>query len=156
MTRADIEQEIRAILREATVSTVETPWNYTSDDFTPQIRSALRHLAAKGLSLVTVMADDDTLSTEPEDAEGVLIALFVAHRLISGDLTQKLMDGELGVIFKTGSDYMDTTTAARQFAAVSADLASRLEIALAMMLADQDTGVNNVFGLQSAPNDQGQ
>lgn len=161
MTRADIEEEIRAFLREAQAPTVEKPWNYTSADFTPQIRSALRHLGIAyqavlpGAAPTAVMAADGSFTTEPGDSEGLLIAYFVAARLLNGDLVQKLMDGELGIIFKTGSDYMDTTQASRSFKEMADYAQLKYDALLVMTLANLDSGTLNVYGLQGMATDAG-
>lgn len=161
MTRAEIEEEIRAILREVQVGTVQNPWTFTSDDFTPQIRSALRQLAVKYATVLIsakpegVMDTTGAFTTEPGDAEGILIAQFVAMRLIKGDLIQKLMDGELGVIFKTGSDYIDTTQASRAFKDAADDLQMEFNAGLTIQLTNLDQGTNNIFGLNRAPTDAG-
>jgi len=148
MQKAEVYEEIRALLREPQVNTVTKPWNYRDEDIVPQIRSALRYLrTGSGLAAVVGAMDaTGTFAPEPTDMEGMLIALFVAHRLIGGDLTQKLAAGELGVLFKTGGDTIDTKQASSEFQKVASAYADRFNVMLAIALANQDGGSNSVIG----------
>lgn len=147
MTKAELIEEVRSLLNEAQLSTVEKPWHYTDVEFIPQIRSALRFLRTRGVATTGVMDKDGTFSTEPStEVEGALIALYVAEKLISGDLTQKLADGELGVIFKAGSDLIDTKVAAQSFSKAASGMADQFQTLLTIALSNADGGLNSVFG----------
>lgn len=147
MTKAELIEEVRSLLREAQLDTVSKPWHYTDVDFVPQIRSALRFLRTRGLAVAGVMDKDGTFSVEPADEmEGSLIALFVAAKLVSGDLTQKLADGELGVIFKAGSDLIDTRSAAQSFSKTATEFYDQFQSLLTIALTNADGGLNSVFG----------
>jgi hypothetical protein len=149
MTKDEVFEEIRAALNEAQVNTVSKPWHYTDVDIVPQVRSALRNMRIIGIPTLADMDPSGDFTTEPTELEGVLIALFVANRLLSGDLMQKLLDGELGVIFKSGPDMMDTKMAAAGFQQSADKFMFRFDVLVAIALSGVSLG-DNVFGSQDA------
>jgi hypothetical protein len=155
MNKLELYEEIRALLREPQQATTSNPWNYTDTDFAPQVRSALRHMRAKGLTVVGVMDAAGQFSTAPTEREGMIIALFVADRLISGDLMQKLQDGELGVVFKTGSDLIDTKQAAREFSSTASAYRTEFQTLMAIALADGVNANSSVYSGTVPQSDEG-
>lgn len=148
MDKATLYEEIRALLREPQVQSVADPWEYKDQDFVPQVRSAIRHLAARGVLVVAVMDTNGEFTTDPAEKEGLLIALFVADRLLSGDLIQKLKDGELGIYFKSGVDIIDTRQAERAFGVAATRYRDDFQALLTMVLTDQDGGADSIYGDQ--------
>lgn len=155
MNETDIFEEIRAILREPQVSSVANPWNYTDADLIPQVRSAIRNLRARGYAAEAEMGADGVFVTEPSETEGMLLCYFVAERLLSGDLLQKLMDGELGVVFKAGADMIDTKTSAMSFSAAGDRFRDEFRTLLAIAMAGEDNG-DSVLSSQTIQSDDGE
>lgn len=155
MDRDELFEEIRTLLREPQTATVANPYRYTDLDLVPQIRSALRYLRTTGVPSDAVMDTTGTLTTEPDETEGMLIAFRVAAMLLSGDLIKKLNDGELGVLFKAGPDTLDTKTATKSFETAAASYQQEFQKLLTIVLADVDGGTNNVFGSQNAVTEGG-
>lgn len=147
MDKAELIEEIRALLREPQEHLVSQPWTYIETEFYPQIRSAMRHLTAKGVATANIgaMATDGSLTSEPSARCGVLIALAVANRLLTGDLMRKLRDGEMGVIFRAGSDFIDTKQAAKGFETAASNYQQDFDTLLAIELANADGG-DKFFG----------
>lgn len=152
MTKAETIEEIRALLREPQRDTVSDPWNYRELDLVVEIRSALRNLHVMGLAPAVTMDESGTFASDPTETEGVLISLFVAERLISGDLIQKLIDGELGIYLNAGGDVIDTKTATIAFKEAAARIRDRFDTIISVGLATKDGSVPvaaAVFGCQS-------
>jgi hypothetical protein len=148
MTKAELFEQIRALLLEPQVSTVSNPWHFSDEEIVPQVRSAIRHLRVKGFLALAVMDLDGQLTTEPDETEGMLISYFVAEKLLTGSLVQKLNAGELGVIFKAGSDLIDTKQAAKEFSSVAVEYGVQFDAFFIIAQANADGGVNNTFGDQ--------
>lgn len=146
MNKDEIYEEIRALLREPQVGTVENPWRYDDYDLEIMCKSALRNLRIKGIPVTSAFTHEGELEPIPSETEGVLIALFVASRLLTGDLTQKLMDGELGIYFKAGPDVIDTQTVARHFHTVADKYDREFRTMLTVALTNLDGGDANVYG----------
>ena len=136
MGMEEVIEEIRTLLREPQETTVENPWNYAAAELTPQIRSSLRHLRVSGLNLLATMDDAGAFVTDPTEIEGVLISLFVAERLISGDLIQKLLEGELGIYLNAGGDVIDTKTATLAFRSAADRLRYRYDTLVQVSVAN--------------------
>jgi len=112
----DIEQlfeEIRFQLNEALFDTLEEPWTYENLQLERGIRSAMRHLRSLGISFNQTMDANGSLSAPVDEEIGMLISYRVSATLLKGDLLIKLMRGQLGMLYKTGGDVIDTKTAAR-------------------------------------------
>jgi hypothetical protein len=146
MTKDEIYEEIRTQLREAQEATVQTPWRYDDGDLVPQIRSAIRYLNVLGVQNVGVMNTSGEFTTEPSPVIGLCIAYRIVHRLLTGDLMRKLLDGELGVVFRSGSDYIDTKTASQSFALIAERAEGEFSLLLAAAMANADGGASSVFG----------
>lgn len=127
MTKAEVIEEIRALVREPQEATVDNPWNYAEAELITQVRSALRHLRVFGINVQGSIDEQGEFVSLPTESEGVMIALFVAERLISGDLIQKLLDGELGIYLNAGGDVIDTKTATTAFRDAAKNLRARLD-----------------------------
>lgn len=150
MTKAEWLEEIRVLLHDAQVETVAQPWTYAEPDLLIQIRSALRSLRAKGVLTTAVVDAAGEVTSEPTtDTEALCVAYIVAARLTQKDLVGKLRDGELGVLFKAGSDLIDTKQAARQFESVGSSYAAEAQRLLMLLIADADAGTESFFGEQS-------
>ena len=145
----EIFQEIRTPLKEAQENTVDDPWEYIDDDLLIYVQSALRQIRATGLVLESTIQEDGTLDPQPSEAQGVLISLHVADSVLSGDLTKKLRDGELGLMFRSASDVIDTKTAAIHFTKSSERIMSRFEILLTRLLSLETDATSAVFGEQT-------
>ncbi|MBU8920977.1 MAG: hypothetical protein KOO63_03870 [Bacteroidales bacterium] len=77
------------------------------------IETANSLLAAYGITTgVTVDTDAVSLSADPADAIGLLLAYQCASSLIADDLVNRLKNGELGISFKTGASEITTNQAA--------------------------------------------
>lgn len=151
MTKAETIEEIRALLREPQRDTVADPWNYRDLDLVVEIRSALRNLHVVGLAPTVTMDEAGVFGSDPTETEGVLIALFVAERLLSGDLIQKLIDGELGIYLNAGGDVIDTKTATIAFKDAATRIRDRFDTIISVGLATSAGGVPiaaAVFGCQ--------
>lgn len=149
MTKAELFEEIRSLLREPQIETVSDPWLYSDEDLEVQVRSALRHLRVLGLSVQAVWDENlKDFTTLPTEREGILIALIVAERLLTGDLIQKLYDGELGTYINAGGDVIDTKTATRAFQAAADRFRERIDLMVAVVNARDGNGehVAALFG----------
>jgi len=117
MSKPEVYEEIRSLLREPQTDSVADPWNYTDGEIGVQVTSGLRNLRTMGV----ISLNDVTFTIEGgfnralSEAEGIMLCLFVAQRLLSGDLVQKLLEGELGIYLNAGGDVIDTKTATRTF-----------------------------------------
>jgi hypothetical protein len=148
MTRDEIIAEIRAQMLEAQQNTVANPWNYADEDYYPHILSALRYIRVAGVATDAVWSDSD-FTTDPNEAEGLAIAFRVTAVMLRGDLTNKLLDGELGLYFRTATDIIDTKTAANSFAGIAGDLDEQFFVLLAKLLSEGTDTVIGVFGEQT-------
>lgn len=147
MTKSELFEEIRNLLREPQINTVSQPWLYTDQELTLQVRSAIRHLSVLGVqSFTAVMTTDGALTSEPTAEQGLLIALYVVQRLLVGDLTNKLLQGDLGIYFRAGSDIIDSKTAAGEFQKAATGYKAEYERLLTMVLSDAIDVANSVFG----------
>ena len=150
MDRDELFEEIRALLLEGqTVAGVVQPYRYDDTELIRQVRSSLRQLRVVGVSTEAEMTVDGTLDPEPTEAVGTLISYVVAARLLTGDMTQKLMEGELGVHFRAGRDVIDTKDAERGLQRVAVEYSLKADTMLTIVLSDQDGGANSVFGEQT-------
>jgi hypothetical protein len=149
MQKTELFEEIRSLLSEPQSATVSKPWHYTDEQLIPQVRSALRFLRTRGAKTTGMMTTDGVFTVDPgTETEGSLLALYVASRLVSGDLMQKLASGELGVAYQAGSDSIDTKNAADTFKQVSKRYDSEFQSLLTITLSVEDGGVNSAFGTQ--------
>ena len=153
MTGTELLEEIRTILREAQVSTVAQPWLYSDTDLIYAVRSAFRHLSSKGLVIEATMDVDGTLDPEISNDLGVLTALYVAQRLIRGDLIRRLGTGSLGTYFRSGPDVIDKRQAAETFRKTADVLLSEYETALVLALSAVMPG--DTFGEQTLTDGDG-
>lgn len=157
MNKAELFEETRALLREPQVGTVQQPFTYDDADLIPQFRSAFRRLSVIGIVPIHqgAMDIDGTLTQEPSDLVGITACLYVAARLLKADLVQKLLNGEMGLVFTSGPDTIDTTTVARQFAnkADAYDLEYQGMLTIALSVDTNTTGL--AFGDGVAHGDAG-
>lgn len=146
MTKEELHEQIRVLLREPLKETVSGTWLYTDEDLVLYVRSALRSLVAKGVVTDAVMAADGTLSPEPSNRVGLLIAYHAASALLRGDMIQKLNTGEIGVAFRAGADSLDTKTVATTMKAIANAYDDDLTTLLTIELTDPDSAGQGVFG----------
>jgi hypothetical protein len=149
MTRAELFEDIRALLREPQLNVSDTPWVYDDSELVIQVRAALRRL--RNLELTAIeMSSEGVFSEDPTEEEGLLLSYYVAAKLLSGDLVQKLQSGELGLVFRAGTDTIDTKTGAIHLK----DAALVYQQEYQMMLTRALTPLNrpsSVFGDQRVP-----
>jgi hypothetical protein len=150
----DLLEEIRTLLTEAQVDTVEIPWNYTDADLYLQIRSAFRYLRAIGYTLLGApfdpMVDElGVLTGTLTEQDGMLTAYYVASKLVSGDIMQRLMAGELGISYKSGPDEISTTGAARGFQMAASGLGDTFSILLTIALTAGVSDQDSIYGDQT-------
>ena len=147
MDKQELHEEIRAILREALIESSLKEWHYRVDELDAQIRSALRYLRTIGVDLGGAVMDTmGVLDPEPEEDVGVLVSYFVAHRLLTGDLIQKLTDGELGIYWKEGLDVIDTRDQLRSMNKSAAEIHDRYNRILNIILTGQVDDGASVYG----------
>lgn len=145
MLRAEIIDEVRALLREPTLPTEVALWTYYDTDFTPLFRSGIRHLQGVKVPITAVVGSDGEFTPEPTATQGLLLALFCAERLVTGDLLRKVRDGDYGTVFRTGPDLLDTSQVARTIERFAADLRTRYQKYLTIALSDSGSD-DIVFG----------
>jgi hypothetical protein len=136
MLRSEIIDEVRALLREPALPTEVALWTYYDEDFTPLLRSGLRHLQSMKVPVTSVVGTDGELTPEPAATHGLLLALFCAERLVAGDILRKVRDGEYGTVFRSGPDLLDTTQVARTIERFAADLHGRYQKLLTIAVSD--------------------
>jgi hypothetical protein len=136
MTRDELFEEIRTLLREPQLDSVSDPWTYSDEDLILQVRSTLRHLKAQGVTTTADMGTDGTMSADLTARHGALVSLHVATKLLRGDMIRKLNSGELGIYFKSGTDVVDTKTVANNFRDVSTKYDGEYEVLLLLSLND--------------------
>ena len=147
MNKAELYEEIKTLLSELQSGVVPSPWTYDENDFVPLLRSALRRLRTQGVVTTAVIATDGTFTADPlTELEGRLLAVAVVVSLVRTNLMQKLKDGELGVLWKAGTDTLDTKNAARSFEGAVASFEQEYAELLAIALASADGGLNSTFG----------
>lgn len=148
MDRDTLFEEIRTKLREAQEDTVSDPWLYTDEELIVAVRSAIRNLRAKKVTLSLDLGLDGTFDTDPTETQGVLLALKVVTDLLKGDLANKLARGELGVSVKSVLDTYSTTEAARGFKNIAAEFETEFRTLLSIVLTDATDSASGVFGQQ--------
>jgi hypothetical protein len=111
MTLAELIEEIRALLLEPQMHTVDRPWQYTEYDLVPQIRSALRFLRSIGVNLPVTLSAKGVWTGTLLEPLAMLVCYRVASEMLKGDLMQKLRSGEMGLYFRAGPDIIDTRAA---------------------------------------------
>lgn len=156
MDKEELYGEIRALLREPQTSTALQPWTYADRDFVPLVRSALRQLRVRGLTVTGAMDGTGEFTENPTEMEGMMIAYYVADHLLSGDLIAKLNDGELGVTFKSGSDLIDTKQAAKSFEKSASLFRDEFQTLLTIALTDGINATSSTFSSQVPQSDEGE
>jgi hypothetical protein len=61
---------------------------------------------------LTIDPDAETITPDPSDAHGLLLAMGAASQLIGDDLVHRLNTGEMGLSFTTGATQITTNQAA--------------------------------------------
>ena len=90
---------------------------------------------------VTVDTDTDTLSAEPDDVIGLLLAFHAASNLIADDLANRVKNGELGISFKTGASEITTNQAAITLKSSARSIHKDYEMLLAAYLSGDPNSV---------------
>lgn len=147
MTLDEILEEIRTLLREPLAATVETPWTYENEDLIPVIRSAMRHLRSAGVLTAPVLSQTGELETVASERVGLLASFRVSSQLLTGDLTTKLRDGEMGTYWRDGTDILDTREAVKRLEGASGRYESEYRRLLAIELTSAtDSGASMIGG----------
>jgi hypothetical protein len=147
MTKAELFEEIRTRLSEPQTATVENPYTYDDTELTYHVRSAIRWVQqAKGITTTAAMATNGTLSPEPTDQVGYLLALRVASQLLRSDMISRLTAGDMGVYFRAGDNIIDTKTVATSFKATASVYDAELEHLVAMILSGSDFDTSTALG----------
>ena len=95
----------------------------------------MRAVRAVGIALEPTMSKAGVLSLDLSDTLGTLISAMSASRIVKGDLLMKLRDGELGVIFRTGADLIDTKTIANELRTSTGTMEDEVATLIAVALA---------------------
>lgn len=146
MTKDEIFEEIRDRLTEALLDTVDNPWRYADEELDRAARAALRYLRVIGVTTDAVIDEDGVLDPEPTEAVGMLLAYRVASELLSGDLRKRLLDGEMGLSFRMGADFIDTKTMANSLQASGEECDAKFKQLCAIVLSGQYSATNMFFG----------
>lgn len=152
MQLAEIYDEIRTILSDAQQSVGAVHYRYPDAVLLRQVRSALRYLRVVGPAPLGTVDEEGEVTGEFTESEGLLLAYRASERLLDGDLTQKLYDGELGLYFKTGSDVIDTKSAAQLLGSKARECSKNFQVLLAVVNTAANPGNTSVF---SGTSDQG-
>ena len=149
MTMDEVMEQVRSLLNDPLEVFVDAGITqlYTDEDILDRVPSALRYLRSIGVEIDALLSTDAELDPEPTERQGVLLASRVASDLLRGELTRRLLNGNLGMVFQMGSDLIDTKTAAIQFANASSDIEEEFEALLAIELSPE----TDVFGGPFAP-----
>lgn len=116
MTAAEILKHIRRRIGEVGYVIGEDASAIYSDEY------LLEYVDGAHIYLDAIDAMDDdyvvdvsgaSITPEPSDYDGLLIALKASADLMAGDLTAKIREGALGVRFRTGVDEISTAEAGR-------------------------------------------
>lgn len=151
MTKAELFEDIRALLREAPVATTLEPHRYRDDELVQYVRAALRHLRSIGVPTTTQLDSGvgAELTPQPSEQVGHLIALRVAAQLLNGDMIKKLNDGELGLFFRAGPDIVDTRDAVKAFKGAATGLEQEFSRLLMIVLSGTVDDGGSIFGQPS-------
>ncbi len=85
---------------------------------------------------VTIDPVTETITPDPVDAIGVLLAMKAAASIIGGDLLKKVRLGELGISFKSGATSITTSEAAKKLSDFSNGLKMKADHLEVMYLSD--------------------
>lgn len=115
MVVADILRQMRRSLGEVLVTLGLGTANYTDEYLLEYIEGAGLLLGVLGVtdSAFVVDVNAGTILPEPTTIDGLLLAARASADLVEGDLLASLINGDLGVSFKSGVDEINTTEAAR-------------------------------------------
>ena len=144
MTKQELFEEVRTLLRDAQVAAVSSPYRYGDEDLTYQIRSALRWARTQGVVTDAAMSTEGELAPEPSEPVGLLLAYRTAANLLQGDLISRLHSGELGMYFRAGDNIIDTKTAAGAFRFAAALFQNEVASLLFQLLSENNIG--DVYG----------
>jgi hypothetical protein len=144
MTATELFEDIRARLNELPVNTVSTPWAYRPEELVHHARTAMRYLRASGVVVTPTLDGEGALSAPLSDTIGVLVSLLTSASMVRGNLLKKLGDGELGVVFRTGADLIDTKTAAIRLESAADEMATSTKELMAIALASTEQAEGSV------------
>lgn len=144
MTKDDLFEDIRALLKQPQAFIIDEPWDYGDEDLIIHVRSALRHLRSRGVTLEVDFSIDGELTGDLTESTGVLVSLYVAAYLLRGDLNNKVLNGSVGVVWRAGMDMLDTKTAAISLVQAAKDYERQYKELLMIVLSD--AGTIEVFG----------
>jgi hypothetical protein len=146
MDKKELYEEIRALLLEPLSEVGADEWKFSEVELVRQVRSAIRRVRIAGIPIAQEMSEEGELSEELTFDVGMLIAYSVVARLLRGYLTQQLLDGELGIMWRAGQDVIDTKTAGQGFQRKASEYELEYQGLLATIFANRDGGTNSVFG----------
>lgn len=85
-----------------------------------------------------------TITPEPSTADGSLLATWAAAKLLSGDLSKKIRDGDLGIRFRTGLNEISTVEASRRVNDQAKELFQEFDRLVTLKLAKRAGGAERV------------
>ncbi len=142
MTTSEVLVIMRQLIGEAAAVLDGELEFYSDTDLLECVKTADFLLNAAGV--VTALAidpDAETITPEPVDAIGLMLAHKGSVVLLRGDLTKRVRLGELGVSFKSGATSITTTEATRSLGASANKLADTFEVLLTLYLSDDPNSV---------------
>lgn len=129
MTTKDVVREMRRLLGEALVTLGDASPIYKDEFLLEHLDGVAEKLAANGVMTVRYQVDfneldsnDDpiepSITPEPDALDGLILAAHAVCEILSGDLSEKVRQGDLGVRFKSGIEDISTVEASRRIAEV--------------------------------------
>jgi hypothetical protein len=121
---AAILKEMRRRLGEVLVTLGEALPIYSDDFLLDYVAGAALHMNVMGFgdASYSVNLVDNTITPEPSDMDGILLSAMAVMDLVNGDTLKKVIEGELGVRFKTGMEELSTTEASKEIRKAAQDL----------------------------------
>ena len=142
MTTAEILVIMRQFIGEAAAVLDGEIEFYSDADLLGHTKTADFLLKAAGVvTAVTIDTDAETITPDPVDAIGLLLAYKGSIILLRGDLTKRVRLGELGVSFRSGATSITTTEATRSLNTGANNLATAFENLLTLYLSDDPNKV---------------
>lgn len=142
MTTAEVLVITRQLIGEAAAILDGEIEFYSDADLLEHIKTADFLLNATGVVTALVIDPDaETITPDPIDTIGLMLAYKGSTIVLRGDLTKRVRLGELGVSFKSGATSITTTEATRALSMGANKLADAFENLLTLYLADDPNSV---------------
>ena len=142
MTAAEVLTVIRQLVGEAAAVLDGELEFYSDSDLLEHVKTADFLLNAIGVVTALVIDPDaETITPDPADAIGLMLAYKGSIVLLRGDLTKRVRLGELGVSFKSGATSITTTEATRSLSMGANNLADTFENLLTLYLSDDPNSI---------------